>query len=95
MTQPNRENARATMHDLLARMAAAGGSDLFIAHDFPPSMKSHGAMTPMADTPLTGEDTARYADALMNDKQRETPGTTMAKLHSISRANSSRCLSFI
>lgn len=62
---------RAAMHALLARMAAAGGSDLFIAHDFPPSMKSHGAMTPMADTPLSGAQTARYANALMNDKQRD------------------------
>jgi twitching motility protein PilU len=62
---------RATMHALLSRMAAAGGSDLFIAHEFPPSMKSHGAMTPLQDTPLTGAQTARYAQALMNDKQRD------------------------
>lgn len=62
---------RATMHALLGTMAAAGGSDLFIAHDFAPSMKSHGAMTPLQDTPLTGAQTARYANALMNDKQRE------------------------
>ena len=61
---------RATMHALLGTMAAAGGSDLFIAHDFAPSMKSHGAMTPLQDTPLTGAQTARYANALMNDKQR-------------------------
>ena len=68
MTDPNLDDARATMHDLLARMAAAGGSDLFIAHDFPPSMKAHGSMTPMSDTPLNGAQTARLAASLMNDK---------------------------
>ncbi|HEX5664798.1 MAG TPA: PilT/PilU family type 4a pilus ATPase [Xanthomonadaceae bacterium] len=71
MTVPDLDDARATMHDLLARMAAAGGSDLFIAHDFPPSMKAHGAMTPMADAPLNGAQTARLAASLMNDKQRD------------------------
>jgi twitching motility protein PilU len=71
MTVPDLDDARATMHDLLARMAAAGGSDLFIAHDFPPSMKAHGAMTPMADATLNGAQTARLAASLMNDKQRD------------------------
>ena len=37
------EQARAYMHKLLAAMVQAGGSDLFISHDFPPSMKAHGA----------------------------------------------------
>ncbi len=71
MNLPDIETARTTMYELLARMAAAGGSDLFIAHGFPPSMKAHGTMTPMADAPLTGEITALYAKALMNDTQRE------------------------
>ena len=39
----NETQAREYMHKLLAAMAKAGGSDLFIAHDFPPSMKAHGA----------------------------------------------------
>lgn len=64
------DEARAAMHALLRRMADAGGSDLFIAHDFPPSMKVHGVMTPLAEGRLDGEITARLADALMNDKQR-------------------------
>jgi len=58
------------MHKLLAAMAKAGGSDLFIAHDFPPSMKAHGQMTPLSPQKLTGAVTLQLARALMNDKQR-------------------------
>ena len=54
----NETQAREYMHKLLAAMAKAGGSDLFIAHDFPPSMKAHGAMTPLTQQKLTGEVTA-------------------------------------
>ena len=70
MDAPREDPARTTMHKLLAAMARAGGSDLFIAADYPPSMKAHGQMTPMAREKLGGEATARLADALMNDKQR-------------------------
>jgi len=64
------EQAREYMHKLLAAMVKAGGSDLFISHDFPPSMKANGQMTPMTEQKLTGAITAKLADALMNDKQR-------------------------
>ena len=70
MSTPIDEQARKTMHDLLGAMARAGGSDLFIAADFPPSMKTHGQMTPMSQSRLSGDATARLANALMNDKQR-------------------------
>ncbi len=36
-------------------MSQQGGSDLFIAHDFPPSMKAHGTMQPLTAQKLTGE----------------------------------------
>ena len=71
MDHLNESQARDVMHALLTRMAEAGGSDLFIAHDFPPSMKSQGQMTPMSGEKLTGEVTAQLARALMNAKQRE------------------------
>ncbi|GAA4858693.1 PilT/PilU family type 4a pilus ATPase [Luteimonas vadosa] len=71
MTLLTDEQARALMHKLLGAMAKAGGSDLFIAHDFPPSMKSHGHMTPLTEQKLTGEVTAQLARAMMNEKQRE------------------------
>ncbi len=64
------EQARDYMHRLLASMVKAGGSDLFIAHDFPPSMKSNGHMTPLTEQKLAGAVTAKLAESLMNDKQR-------------------------
>lgn len=65
------EQARSYMHKLLAAMAQAGGSDLFIAHDFPPSMKAHGNMQPLSGQKLSGEMTRVFAHALMNERQRE------------------------
>jgi twitching motility protein PilU len=64
------EQARAYMHKLLAAMSQAGGSDLFIAADFPPSMKSHGAMKPLTTQKLSAELTRELANALMNEAQR-------------------------
>jgi twitching motility protein PilU len=65
------EQARAYMHKLLAAMSQAGGSDLFIANDFPPSMKAHGSMQPLSSQKLTGELTRVFANSLMNERQRE------------------------
>lgn len=59
------------MHKLLAAMSQAGGSDLFIAHDFPPSMKLQGAMQPLSGQKLSGEVTRVLAHSLMNERQRE------------------------
>ena len=58
------------MHKLLAAMSAQGGSDLFVSHDFPPSMKAHGAMQPLTQQRLTGEVTRELAYSIMNDEQR-------------------------
>ena len=65
------EQASAYMVKLLTGMSRAGGSDLFIANDFPPSMKAHGTMQPLASTRLTGEITRQLAHAIMNQRQRE------------------------
>ena len=70
MTTLTEEQGRAYVHKLLAAMAQAGGSDLFIASDFPPSMKAHGQMTPMSQQKLTGEITSVLAHSLMNEVQR-------------------------
>ena len=64
------EQARAYMHRLLATMSQQGGSDLFISHDFPPSMKAHGSMTPLAQQKLSGEVTKVLAYSLMNADQK-------------------------
>jgi twitching motility protein PilU len=71
MSNINEEQARAHMHKLLAAMKSAGGSDLFIAADFPPSMKAHGQMQPMTSQKLSGQMTHTFAHALMNERQRE------------------------
>src|SRR5512139_4094213 len=64
------EQAHAYMIKLLTAMSQAGGSDLFISHDFPPSMKAHGDMTPMTAQKLNGEITRKLAHSLMNEDQR-------------------------
>ncbi len=65
------DQARAYMHKLLAAMSQAGGSDLFISHDFPPSMKSNGSMQALTAQKLSGDVTRVLANALMNERQRE------------------------
>jgi len=63
--------AKAHIVKLLTAMSQAGGSDLFISKDFPPSMKAQGTMRPLTAQKLTGDVTRELADALMNLRQRE------------------------
>jgi twitching motility protein PilU len=65
------DQARTYMHKLLAAMVQGGGSDLFIAADFPPSMKAHGSMQPMTQQKLSAEATRMLAQSMMNPRQRE------------------------
>ncbi len=71
------EQARAYMHKLLAAMSQAGGSDLFIASDFPPSMKANGSMQPLSQQKLSGEVTRILAHSMMNERQRGEFATEM------------------
>jgi twitching motility protein PilU len=71
MSTLTEEQARAYMHKLLGAMSQAGGSDLFIANDFPPSMKANGSMQPLGTQKLTGEITRVLAHSIMNERQRE------------------------
>ena len=52
-------------------MSSAGGSDLFISKDFPPSMKVQGNMKPMTTQKLSGEIARDLAYAVMNERQRQ------------------------
>jgi twitching motility protein PilU len=70
MSGLSEDQARAYMHKLLSAMSQQGGSDLFISNDFPPSMKAHGTMQPLAAQKLTGDVTKILAHALMNEEQR-------------------------
>src|SRR3982074_2461807 len=65
------EQAKPYMTKLLKAMSRAGGSDLFISNEFPPSMKTHGTMRPMTSKKLSGEFTRQLADSLMNQRQRD------------------------
>jgi twitching motility protein PilU len=65
------DQAKAFIVKLLTTMTRAGGSDLFISNDFPPSMKTHGTMQPMASQKLTSEVVRQLAGSLMNQRQRD------------------------
>jgi twitching motility protein PilU len=71
MSTVNEEQAKSYMTKLLTAMSRAGGSDLFISKDFPPSMKTHGTMRPMTSQKLSGEFTRQLAHSLMNQRQRD------------------------
>src|SRR6201996_148599 len=64
------EQAKSYMVKLLAAMTRAGGSDLFVSRDFPPSMKIQGKMQPLATQKLTAEVTRELAHSIMNERQR-------------------------
>ena len=71
MSTLTEEQARAYVHKLLGAMSQAGGSDLFIANDFPPSMKANGLMQALTAQKLTSDVTRLLAHSLMNEKQRD------------------------
>ena len=84
------EQARAYMHKLLATMSQAGGSDLFIAADFPPSMKLQGSMKPLTGQKLTADVTRMLAQSLMSEAQRQEFAKEMECNFAISIPNVSR-----
>ncbi len=63
------EQSKMYIYNLLTQMCNAGGSDLFISHDFPPSMKVNGEMQPLSNKKLTGDTTRKLAHAMMNETQ--------------------------
>jgi twitching motility protein PilU len=65
------DQARGYMVKLLTTMSRAGGSDLFISADFPPTMKTHGKMHPLAPQKLSSPVARQLAMSLMNQRQRD------------------------
>ena len=65
------DQAKAYLTKLLTAMTRMGGSDLFIAKDFAPSIKAQGKMQALAAQKLTGEVARELAHAVMNPRQRE------------------------
>jgi twitching motility protein PilU len=70
MSSLTEQQAKAHMTKLLTAMSKAGGSDLFISKDFPPSIKLQGAMRPLTKQKLTSGITRKLAHSLMNERQR-------------------------
>src|SRR3954452_18274733 len=64
-----REQATKFIYDLLRALIGKKGSDLFITAGFPPAMKIDSKMTPVSQTPLTGQHTGMLVRSIMNDKQ--------------------------
>ena len=58
------------MYSLLRLLLQKKGSDLFITVGFPPAMKIDSRMTPVSAQPLTAQQTAEFAFAMMNERQR-------------------------
>jgi twitching motility protein PilU len=69
-TSLSEEQAKSFLHKLLTAMTKAGGSDLFISKDFPPSLKLQGKMQPLGSQKLTGDVTRALAHSIMNERQR-------------------------
>jgi twitching motility protein PilU len=63
------DELRNHIHTLLKTMVQQGGSDLFIAKDFPPTMKAHGSMQALTEQKLTTELARKLALTLMNPTQ--------------------------
>lgn len=60
------DELRNYIHTLLKAMVQQGGSDLFIAKDFAPTMKTHGTMKALTSQKLTAEVARKLALILMN-----------------------------
>ena len=72
MSSLTEEQAKAHIIKLLTAMSNAGGSDLFVSKDFPPSMKLQGSMRPLTKQKMTGAVASNLANSLMNQRQRES-----------------------
>lgn len=64
-----RDEAIKLIQNLLALMKQRGGSDLFITAGFPPAIKLDGQLTPVAEKPLSAQNSALLIRSLMNDRQ--------------------------
>ena len=64
-----RESASKFLQDLLRRLVAQNGSDLFLTADYPPAFKVDGQVHPVSEQVLSPGHTLALARALMNDRQ--------------------------
>ncbi len=64
-----RDQATRLMQNLLKKMVAKNGSDLFITAGFPPAIKVDGEVHRASEQPLTAEESAVIVRSIMNDRQ--------------------------
>jgi twitching motility protein PilU len=65
----NRDDGMKFMRELLERVVAKGGSDLFITAGFPPAIKINGQVEPQAKEGLGIEASAMLVRSIMSDRQ--------------------------
>lgn len=63
--------ATKTLEKLMLYAKQHNASDIFIAPDFPPSVKINGLLTPLSDKPLSPAQTQAIVFSTMNAKQRQ------------------------
>lgn len=86
-----REKTKPSLHDLLARLIEAEGSDLHITTGAAPQIRIDGALVPLAGyAPLTSEDTKRLAYSVLGEAQRARFETQLELDFSISIKGLSR-----
>ena len=83
-------NCKQVLNEWLAHMVKHKGSDLFLTVGFPPAMKLDGKINRLNDTPLTADECANVARAIMSPKQAEEFANTSESNFAISLPGAAR-----
>ena len=59
------------LHELLKEMVEKGASDLHITSNAPPTLRVHGRMVPVGESPLTPAETKQMAYSILTDAQKK------------------------
>ncbi len=59
------------LHELLKEMVEKGASDLHITSNAPPTLRVHGRMVPVGESPLAPADTKQMAYSILTDAQKK------------------------
>src|SRR3990172_6646919 len=59
------------LHEMLKEMVDRGASDLHLTTGAPPTLRLHGLMLPLGDTPLTQAETKSLAYSVLTDAQKK------------------------
>ena len=59
------------LHEMLKEMVDRGASDLHLTTGAPPTLRLHGLMLPLGDTPLTQAETKSLAYSVLTDAQKQ------------------------